>query len=70
MDDIERAQEYEQRDRALCLAAASNAPSLPATGACHWCDASVPEGAHFCDCDCREDHERELAARRRAGLHK
>lgn len=70
MDDIDRAQENEQRDRALALANARRAPALPATGACHWCDASVPEGAHFCDCDCRIDWERDVAARRRAGLHK
>jgi len=70
VDDIDRAQENEQRDRALALANARRAPALPATGACHWCDASVPEGAHFCDCDCRSDWERDVAARRRAGLHK
>jgi len=58
VNDIDRAQENEQRDRALCLAAARNAPSLPATGAGHWCEASVPEGAHFCDCDCREMFEK------------
>lgn len=70
MDDIDRAQEREQQDRAIALSAARNAPTLPSTGACHWCDASVPEGAHFCDVDCRQDWEREISARRRAGLHK
>ena len=67
MDDIDRAQEREQQDRAIALSAARNAPTLPSTGACHWCDASVPEGAHFCDVDCREDWAREQAAIKRNG---
>ena len=37
--------------------AANHAPALPAVGACHWCDASVPDGHRFCDCDCRDDQE-------------
>ena len=43
---------------------------LPAIGECHNCAASVPPGALFCDTDCRDDHERYIAARRREGLHK
>ena len=34
------------------------------------CGASVPDGWCFCDADCRDDYEREIAARRREGLHK
>lgn len=59
MDDIDRAQQREEQDRELALA-----------GECHWCAASVAGEAHFCDTDCRRDFERDLAARRRAGLHK
>lgn len=70
MDDIDRAQERETQDRELALAAARNQPALLDTGECHWCTASVPPGAHFCDVDCRSDFDRDLAARRRAGLHK
>lgn len=43
------------------------APLLPATGHCHYCDASVPGAAHFCDSDCRSDYEREQAAIKRNG---
>jgi len=68
MDDIDRAQEQEQKDRARAIAAARQAPSLPATGQCHYCTASEPPGAHFCDIGCREDHEREQAARKRNGV--
>lgn len=70
MDDIDRAQQREEQDRELALAAARRQMVLPATGECHWCAASVAGEAHFCDIDCRRDFERDLAARRRAGLHK
>jgi len=67
MDDIDRACEREEKDRAIALAAARRTPCLPDTGRCHYCDASVPPGAHFCDVDCRTDFEREQAAVRRNG---
>ena len=41
-----------------------------ACGDCHNCGASVPDGWRFCDSDCRDDYEREIAARRREGLHR
>lgn len=34
------------RDLAL-RRAANHAPDLPATGECHWCEASVPDGHRF-----------------------
>ena len=68
MDDIDRAQEQEQKERARAIAAARQAPSLPATGQCHYCEASVPPGGNFCDIGYREDHEREQAARKRNGV--
>lgn len=67
MDDLDRAQQREEQDRERSLAAARSAPLLPATGHCHYCDASVPGEAHFCDADCRADFEREQAAVRRNG---
>ena len=45
------------RDLAL-RRAANHAPALPAVGACHWCEASVPDGHRFCDCDCRDLFDR------------
>lgn len=57
MDDIDRACEREEKDRAIALAAARRTPCLPDTGRCHYCDASVPPGAHFCDVDCRDMFE-------------
>jgi len=67
MDDLDRAQEREAQDRERALAAARNRPCLADTGRCHYCDASVLPGAHFCDADCRGDFEREQAAARRNG---
>lgn len=69
MDDVDRAQERETLDRALAIAAA-RMPTLPATGDCHNCAASIPSGALFCDADCRDDYERYVSDRRRKGLHK
>jgi predicted nucleic acid-binding Zn ribbon protein len=68
VDDTDRATESEEKYRDLALAAARNVPTLPTTGRCHYCDASVPPGAHFCDVDCREDYERERAAAKRSGV--
>lgn len=67
MDDIDRAQHQEELQRAILLKNASVGPSLPATGECHNCRASVAPGARFCDADCRDDWENEQAARQRAG---
>ena len=38
-----------------------------ATGACLACDEVVPEGARWCDGDCRDDYERIVRAQRRNG---
>ena len=43
------------------------AARLHSDGRCHFCDEPVPDALLFCDTDCRDDFEREEAARRRAG---
>ena len=59
MDFSDYATRHEELMRELALRRASNhAPDLPAVGACHWCSASVPDGARFCDRDCRDDFDR------------
>ena len=68
MDDIDRAQAQEEMARDIAIrAAAAGAPVLPATGACHWCDALLPAGARFCDVDCRDGWQREQDASQRGG---
>lgn len=61
------ATEIEEQHRAAALALARRVKSLPATGECHYCAASVSPGACFCDADCRDDYDREQSARRRNG---
>lgn len=64
-DFADLASEREELDRDLALKAAHNhAPALSATGYCHNCEAPLPEGLRFCDCDCRNDYDsRQRAAR-------
>jgi hypothetical protein len=49
------------------VAAVRRRPELVADGRCHFCEELVPHGARFCDQDCRDDHEKEVAGLRRAG---
>ena len=60
MDFSDAATYHEELMRELALKrAASHATVLPATGECHWCDASVPDGHRFCDRDCRDMFEKQ-----------
>ena len=68
MDDIERGQEREQQDRALCLAIARNQPQRDYVGEiCTGCDyAKGSNRGAACEAwrDCLQDHEkRERAGR-------
>ena len=70
MDVSDQATRQEELMRELAIKRAANrVPVLPATGACHRCDALLPAGACFCDRrDCLQDWRREQDARRRGGL--
>ena len=69
MDDIDRAQEREQQLREDALAEhmhlAQRSHLIPC-GECYWCSEPVSHGRIFCDFGCRDDWERDLAARKRA----
>ena len=68
-DVIDMACEREQRDRELAIANASrSAQQLPACGLCYYCHTEVPEGARFCDADCRDDYSAIKSAEARRGL--
>lgn len=43
------------------------AARMQSCGRCYFCEEQVPDARLFCDADCRDDYEREEAARRRAG---
>ena len=55
MDDADRAQQA--TDLELKLALKTRKPELPETGLCHWCESIIGVG-HFCDADCRDDHQK------------
>lgn len=67
MDDIDRAQEQTEKILAANIAAVQH-DTLPAVGDCYNCGASVLDGHRFCDVDCRDDYEKQLAARKRGGI--
>jgi hypothetical protein len=56
MDVVDQAQKQTDLELNLALINLKREPELPATGACHYCDALVSKG-HFCDADCRDDNE-------------
>ena len=49
------------------LAAVRGRPALVAHGCCHYCDEALAPGLPFCNVDCRDDYEKEQAAKARAG---
>ncbi|WP_315127345.1 hypothetical protein [Comamonas antarctica] len=66
MDDVDITAERDEREMPARLAASRRDPGPKANGSCHWCGEPVAPQQHYCDCDCREDHERRLRALRRA----
>lgn len=71
-DIADMAEAAEQRFRDAALAASrSKAQHLAPCGRCYWCDETIQAGTLFCRPDvggsCRDDYEREQAARRRNG---
>ena len=49
------------------LAAVRRRPGLAAHGCCHYCDEALAPALLFCDVDCRDDYDKEQAAKARAG---
>lgn len=68
-DDADRAQWRIDKDLQVAMDRARSAPAMHSHGCCHFCDEPVMHDALFCDRDCRDDFEREAAARRRAGIN-
>lgn len=70
MDEFDRAQEIEERDRALCVFAALHPPKtdhIEPVGRCHNCGEELPPGALFCDAECRADYEKRQRMKRITG---
>lgn len=51
------------------LAAVRRRPVLLPDCRCHFCDEVVLPEILFCNEDCRDDHEKELAAKERTALY-
>ncbi|MDO8069998.1 hypothetical protein O3299_00540 [Janthinobacterium sp. SUN176] len=52
---------------ARVLAAVCGRPSLVTHGCCHYCDEPLVPALLFCGVDCRDDYDKEQAAKARAG---
>ncbi|AXH43452.1 hypothetical protein MZUP3_330 [Erwinia phage vB_EhrS_49] len=54
-DITDQAAELEELERTIALANRKK-PTMVFTGECHWCEEQIGTG-HYCDKDCRHDHE-------------
>lgn len=54
-DITDQAAELEELERTIALANRKK-PTMVFTGECHWCEEPIATG-HYCDKDCRHDHE-------------
>jgi hypothetical protein len=66
-DHADNADSRIYRTIAAGLAAARRAPELQPDCRCHFCDEPLAVQLLFCNVDCRDDYQREQAARRRSG---
>lgn len=58
-DIVDDAQAVEELELAINLSKARRPRvTLIACGSCYNCDAITPDGALFCDADCRDDYQR------------
>ena len=64
-DLADQAEAAEQRFRDAALAARK--PSLISCGTCYFCGEPLRVGMLFCDRECRDGFEAEMAARKRNG---
>lgn len=66
-DHIDKTDKIIAAEVARGLAAVRRRPGLVAHGACHYCDEPLAPALPFCGPDCRDDYDKEQAARTRAG---
>lgn len=68
MDIADMADLLVEQNIAIARAEAASFKPKAQTGFCLNCDEPLAQG-HFCDADCRDQHERRESALRRAGSH-
>lgn len=67
-DEADRADEYIETERQRQIEAArQSAQERPPSGRCRFCKEELDPWESYCDSDCRDDFEREQAAKRRNG---
>lgn len=66
-DEADVANDNIELNRLAAIEACRHQPSLPAKGACWFCDEPLEAEQKFCDRDCASDYELEEAALMRAG---
>ena len=66
-DHIDKTDSIIYAEVARGLAAVRRSAGLEEHGPCHFCDEPLAPGRRFCNIDCRDDYEKELAAKARAG---
>ena len=66
-DHIDKTDTIIYAEVARGLAAVRRRPGLVAQGCCHYCDEPLAPALRFCCVDCRDDYDKELAAKTRAG---
>jgi hypothetical protein len=66
-DEFDRASDLEEIHREMAIKNARNKPQLPDIGQCYYCAEFTPPGRRFCDSECRDGYEAEMAARKRNG---
>lgn len=59
-DELDQAAALEELERTIALSNRKK-PTMVFTGECHWCEEPIATG-HYCDKDCRHDHEVFLRA--------
>jgi len=57
MDQFDRAQQVEERDRELCIAQ-RKPTGPPACGYCYHCGEQLRDAHRWCGSECRDDWER------------
>lgn len=62
-DDIDKANDLAERERAEAVRAITTRPEMAYCGRCRWCDEPIEQGA-YCSVECAKDAEKREAFRR------
>jgi hypothetical protein len=66
-DEIDRASDLEAAYRDQMINNIRQRQQLPDIGQCYYCAEFTPPGRRFCDSECRDGYEAEMAAKKRNG---